>query len=237
MLSSTFKGNGQSKQPKPKLLLFSSISVQVDIGFLIDGSSRVTLINFKYFLEYVKIIVHAFPVSKEGIHIGLAVVSSNGKNVIFGFNKYTDSLSMDPAIDATVYPGSEAVVGESISKVKDELFVTSSRTGAIKILVVILGGKSSDDVTIPSQDLKTAGVNRVIVVAITSNTDKTVYTPPATVPNDVILSVTYITIKTTAQILVTRINSGKYLSKWTCEICKNELCEKCELSGMLLRPF
>ena len=156
-----------------------------------------------------KIIVHAFPVSKEGIHIGLAVVSSKGKNVVFGFNKYTDSLSMDPAIDATNYPNSDAIVGESIAKVKDELFVTSSRTGAIKILVVILGGKSSDDVTIPSQDLKAAGINRVIVVAVTSNTDKTVYTPPATVSNDVIISVTYITIKTTAQILVERINSGE----------------------------
>lgn len=155
-------------------------------------------------------IVHAFSISKEGIHVGLAVVSSKGNNVIFGFNKYTDSLSMDPAIDATVYPSSDAVVGESIAKVKDELFVTSSRTGAIKILVIILGGKSSDDVTIPSQDLKTAGINRVIVVAITSDTDKTIYTPPATVLNDVIISVTYVTIKTTAQILVDRINSGEY---------------------------
>ena len=152
-------------------------------------------------------IVHAFPISKEGIHVGLAVVSSKGKNIIFGFNKYFDSLSMDPAIDATAYPGSDAAVGASISKVKDELFVTSSRTGAIKILIVILGGKSSDDVTIPNQDLKTAGINRVIVVAVTSETDKTVYTPPATVPTDVILSVTYVTIKTTAQILVERINT------------------------------
>ena len=185
--------------------------MKVDIGFLIDGSSRVTLINFKYILEYVKIIVHAFPVSKEGIHIGLAVVSSKGKNVIFGFNKYTDSLSMDPAIDSSDYPANDAVVGESIATVKDELFVTSSRTGAIKILVVILGGKSSDDVTIPSQDLKAAGINRVIVVAITSDTDKTVYVPPATVPNDVIISVTYIAIKTTAQVLVDRINTGEYI--------------------------
>ena len=183
--------------------------VQVDIGFLIDGSSRVTLLNFKYFLEYVKIVVHAFPVSKEGIHVGLAVVTNKGNNIIFGFNKYTDSLSMDPAIDATVYPGGDAVVGESLAKVTDELFVTSSRTGATKILIVLLGGKSSDDVTIPSQDLKTAGINRVIVVAVSSNTDKTVYTPPATVQNDVIIHVTYMTIKSTALLLVERINTGK----------------------------
>ena len=192
-----------------KLSIFFFV-VQVDIGFLIDGSSRVTLLNFKYFLEYVKMIVHAFPVSKEGIHVGLAVVTNKGNNIIFGFNKYTDSLSMDPAIDATVYPGSDAAVGESLAKVKDELFVTSSRTGAIKVLIVILGGKSSDDVTIPSQDLKTAGINRVIVVAVTSDTDKTVYTPPATVPNDVIISATYVTIKSTAQILVERVNTGEY---------------------------
>ena len=183
--------------------------VQVDIGFLIDGSSRVTVLNFKYFLEYVKMVVHAFPISKEGIHVGLAVITSKGNGIVFGFNKYTDSLSMDPAIDATVYPGSDATVGESLAKVKDELFVTSSRTGAIKILIVILGGKSLDDVTIPSQDLKTAGINRVIVVAVSSDTDKTIYTPPATVPNDVIISVTYVAIKATAQILVERINTGE----------------------------
>ena len=189
--------------------MHSSILVQVDIGFLIDGSSRVTVLNFKYFLEYVKIVVHAFSVSKEGIHVGLAVVTSKGNNIIFGFNKYTDSLSMDPAIDAIVYPGGDAAVGESLAKVKDELFVTSSRTGATKLLIVVLGGKSSDDVTIPSQDLKTAGINRVIVVAVSTNTDKTVYTPPATVPNDVIISATYVTIKATAQILVERINTGE----------------------------
>lgn len=118
---------------------------------------------------------------------------------------------MDPAIDATVYPGTNAAVGESIAKVKDELFVTSSRTGAIKILLVILGGKSVDDVTVPTQDLKTAGINRVIVVAITSDTDKTIYTPPAMVPTDVIICASYVTIKTTAQILVERINTSIFL--------------------------
>ena len=182
--------------------------VQIDIGFLIDGSTRVTILNFKYILEYVKMIVHAFPISKEGIHVGLGVVSSKG-NVIFGFNKYTDSLSMDPAIDATAYPGGNAAVGESMAKIKDDLYVTSSRSGAIKILIIIVGGKSSDDVSIPSQDLKTAGINRVFVVAITSNTDKTIYTPPASVPNDVIIVSTYVTINITAQILVDRINTGE----------------------------
>ena len=183
-------------------------SVEVDIGFLIDGSSRVTAMNFKLILEYVKLIVHAFPISETGIHIGLSVISSDGV-IVFGFNKYKDSLSMDPAIDSTLYPGTEAAVGKSLSKVKDELFVTSSRQGAIKILIVILGGTSTDDVTVPSEDLKSAGINRVIVVAISSDTDKTVFSPPATVPSDVVISVTYITIKTTAQTVVDKINGGK----------------------------
>ena len=168
--------------------------------------------NFKLILEYVKTIVHAFPISEKGIHAGLSVVSNNG-DIIFGFNKYTDTLTMDPAIDAVLYPGTNAAVGKSLSKVKDELFVTSSRQGAIKILVVILGGKSTDDVTVPSEDMKSAGINRVIVVAISSETDKTLFSPPASVPSDVVISVTYMTIKTTAQTVVDKINGGELYFK------------------------
>ena len=103
----------------------------IDLGFIIDGSDTMGEGNFKRALHFARDIVNAFPVSLEGVHVGLVVVS-NEAMLIFRFSLYNSKSVVGAVMLQTPYRGGSSATGAAISKAKTTLFDASKRE-AVKV--------------------------------------------------------------------------------------------------------
>jgi hypothetical protein len=108
---------------------FSFFLAAVDLGFIIDDSDTMGHANFKRALHFARDIVNAFPVSVEGVHIGLVVVS-NEAMLYFRFNLYTSKSIVGAVIMQAPYRGGTSATGAAITKAKTTLFDASKREAA-----------------------------------------------------------------------------------------------------------
>lgn len=139
--------------------MFFLTAVQVDLGFLVDGSGNVLETEFMQYMEIVKHIYSAFPTSPEDVRVGLGVISSNPE-IIFSFDKYFDKTSLNSAVNSVEYPGGQQVpnFGQSLSVAKEAFYDKSTRKGVRQILVLLVRGKSNDDISDPARRLRDSGV-------------------------------------------------------------------------------
>lgn len=139
-------------------MFFLSV-VQVDIGFLVEGSRNVLEAEFMQYMEIVKYIYSAFPISPENVHVGLGVISSNPE-IIFSFDKYFDKTSLDSAVNSVEYPGIQQVanIGQSLVVAKETFYGKSTRKRVRKVLVLLVNGKSNDEISEPARRLRDSGV-------------------------------------------------------------------------------
>ena len=156
--------------------------MEVNLGFLVDGSKNVHQQNFAALLETVKYIYSAFPISRHDVRVGLGIISTNPE-VIFRFDKYFTKTQIDMAVNDVDYPGSgsAAHVGKALTAAKDLFYGTGNRKRVRKVLVVLLGGKYLDDVTEPIKTLRDSNVE-VFCIAIGNNLDSTYLTTVASMP-------------------------------------------------------
>lgn len=139
--------------------MFFLAVVQVDIGFLVEGSRNVLEAEFMQYMEIVKYIYSAFPISPENVHVGLGVISSNPE-IIFSFDKYFDKTSLDSAVNSVEYPGIQQVanIGQSLVVAKETFYGKSTRKRVRKVLVLLVNGKSNDEISEPARRLRDSGV-------------------------------------------------------------------------------
>ncbi len=98
-----------------------------------DASKDVIEINFRLEVKFVTTVVQALLISKKGIHAGFAIISGDGL-LISDFNSNTDTASFVSAIGKTPYAGESRQAGKGIVLVKDNLFGTSGRKEATKVI-------------------------------------------------------------------------------------------------------
>ena len=114
------------------LLLMHSICYShvaaVDIIFVIDGSDAMGKQNFITVLDFVLDIVNAFPISVEGVHVGLVIITDKAV-MSFQLNLYTDKSTLNSVIRQTYYPGGKTDTGDAIAKAK-YMFMESKREAA-----------------------------------------------------------------------------------------------------------
>lgn len=156
--------------------------MEVNLGFLVDGSKNVRQQNFAALLDMVKYIYSAFPVSRHDVRVGLGIISSNPE-IIFGFDKLFDKPKLDKAVNDVDYPGSgtAAHVGKALTAAKDLFYVASNRKRVRKVLVVLLGGKSVDDVTEPTRTLRDSEVE-IFCVGVGTSLDSAYLETIASLP-------------------------------------------------------
>ena len=85
--------------------------------------------NFKRALQFCRDIVNAFPISRNGVRIGLVVVS-NEAVLVFRFYLYTSKSIVGAVILQTPFQGGSSATGAAIFKAKTLLFDTSKREAA-----------------------------------------------------------------------------------------------------------
>ena len=81
-----------------------------------------------------------FPITKQGVHVALGVISDDGL-VAFNLNENQDNSSVNAAIDKLTYPGGASNLGKAFTKTRGWILKTSSRNNVPKILIVLFKGE------------------------------------------------------------------------------------------------
>lgn len=126
---------------------------------MVDGSRNVLDTEFKQYMRVVRYIYSAFPIAPEDVHVALGVISTNPE-IIFSFDKYFDEQSLDMAINSVEYPATpqDLNIGRSLAVAKETLYSKSTRKGVRQVLVLLVSGKSYDDISDPVRRLRDSGV-------------------------------------------------------------------------------
>lgn len=85
--------------------------------------------NFKLALFFVRNVVNAFPVSLDGFHVGVVLISTEAM-LAFHFDLYTDKSTVGSVIVHMPFPGGSAATGAAIAKAETSLFEASKREAA-----------------------------------------------------------------------------------------------------------
>ena len=134
----------------------------VDLVFLVDGSDIVNETLFRSLLDIVRNTYIRFPVSSDGTHVAFAVYGTNVR-VVKNLKSYNVGTT-DDALRSVSKPGGLSLAGKALAVVKNDIFNATGRpgqTGATRVLLHIMCGKSLDDVKEPAEKLREEGVRIV----------------------------------------------------------------------------
>lgn len=178
-----------------------------DLVFVVDGSKQVGAQTFKLLKDFIKQVVHAFQVTSQATRVGLAQISDTGQ-VAFNLDQYNEVDLMDKAIDDTNLAGGIRMTGQAITSSYASIFKASGRRGLVpQVAVVLVTGKSEDDVAIVGDSLRKAKLT-TIVVSAGQDVDKKQAKDLATSHADVITREDVTKIPTVVRKVVFRINKG-----------------------------
>uniref|UniRef100_A0A8C4YU99 Collagen type VI alpha 3 chain n=1 Tax=Gadus morhua TaxID=8049 RepID=A0A8C4YU99_GADMO len=146
--------------PKPK---------EADIVFLVDSSLNVGKDNFKTVIEFIYNLVDLFYNERDKLQIGMAHYATDVTNDFY-LNTYPNRDDVINAIGSVEYKGGRRInTGAAIRHVQDNHFTTARGSrkdqGVPQVLLVLTGGRSSDDSKAAALALKASGV-RVYAVGV-----------------------------------------------------------------------
>ncbi|MBN3291429.1 CO6A3 protein, partial [Polypterus senegalus] len=132
-----------------------------DIVFLLDGSEN-TRNSFPAIQEFVKTVAEKFDVGTKKAQISV-VQYSDDPEAMFYLNSHPTQESVLRAIASLQHKGGRALnTGKALQFVKENVFITSAGSRHLEsvpqVLVVIAGGRSTDDIQDPIRALKQSGV-------------------------------------------------------------------------------
>ena len=186
--------------------------VILDLAFLIDGSSSVgNEQNFKQILMFVSTVAHSFSIGHDMTRVGVVVFSLEAF-VIFNFHTYFDIQNIDQALTTVQYPGTDGpgtYIGRGLHVTKRYLFSSSGRAHVPRAIVLLVAGRSIDDVITPSMDIRSYGVE-MYCVGVGNLYSKLQLHAMASFPHsEHIFRADYTQMGRTAQQVVTKILKGK----------------------------
>ena len=177
---------------------------------MLDASSSIGGdANFQLCLNFIKAVYGSFTISATGYRIGLVLFGASA-SVSFDFSKYSSASEVDAAIGSMRMVGGACAAGQGLSTCQTQLFV-QSRQNADKVLLVMMAGKSTDDVSGVAESLKRAGV-KIFCLGMGSSFDKTQLTSMATEESYVQIATDYSQLAVLSSLfvsLVGQVATGK----------------------------
>ena len=191
-------------------MLFDIISdVKMELGFLLDvNSNNFRPGQFDNVLNSVKSIYAPFTIGKDKTRIGVVTYSEHPRTAI-SLDQYASRQSLDTAVDNTLMSplSSPSLLGQGLAAVK-QLFYGKPRPKTPKILVVITGGKSGDDVIKPSAALKALNMT-IFCIGVGQNIDRNELETVASTPaSDHVIMAAISHRETAGENLASRIKKG-----------------------------
>ena len=178
-----------------------------DLVFIVDGSKQVGAQTFKLLKDFVKQIVHAFQVTTQATRVGLAEISDTGQ-LSFNLDQYNEIDLLDKAIDDTNLAGGSRMTGQAVTSGYASIFKASGRRGLVpQVAVVVVTGKSEDDVASVGESLRKVKLT-TIVVSAGQDVDKKQAKDLAASRGDVITKEDVTKLPTVVSRVVFRINKG-----------------------------
>lgn len=187
----------------------------MDLGFLLDvNSNNFRRDEFSNVLNSIKSTYAPFVIGDEKTRIGVLAYDEHIHTMI-AMGQYSSQQSLDIALDEVVTSttSGDNLLGRGLAAVKSQLFYGKPRPEVPKILVVISGGKSKDDVLSPSKELKGLNVT-IFCIGVGQNVDRSELEAIATLP--AVSHVVMATIshrETAGGNLASRIEKGKKKKK------------------------
>lgn len=147
-------------------------SIQRDIVFLLDSSDEMQN-DFKAMLSFVERMVNKFNVGENKDRVSV-VQYSREPSVEFFLNTYKTQQNVADNVQILRHKGGKPLnTGAALQYVKDNVFTASSGSrhhqGFPQILVLLTGGRSSDDVRNAVENLRGIGV--MVYAVGTKNAD------------------------------------------------------------------
>ncbi|XP_078580606.1 uncharacterized protein LOC144864418 isoform X3 [Branchiostoma floridae x Branchiostoma japonicum] len=133
--------------------------LEVDVIFLIDGSSSISLPNFDLLKTFLQNITMKFDVSSDITRIGVVQYSTD-VNTEFELKTYATEAEVINAISNITRQRGSTFIGAGINFVRTNSFTVAAgdRPLAPNILVTITDGISADDVAGPAQAARDQGI-------------------------------------------------------------------------------
>ena len=119
---------------------------------------------------FIKALYSNFPIGEDSTHVALVVYGKDTREV-FNLIENTDKESIDKKLLYTANPSSdENFMGRGLKTVKEKVYEVSARPGGHQVLVILVAGKSLDDVKAPSRVLRDEGV-KIFCIGIGDKVD------------------------------------------------------------------
>lgn len=133
-----------------------------DIVFLVDGSARLGPASFNAIREFIIKIIQRLEIGQDLIQVAV-VQYADSVRPEFNFNTYQTKREVITALRRMkLLDGSALNTGYALDFVRNNLFTSSTgyraSEGVPKLLVLLTGGKSQDDISQPAQELKRSGI-------------------------------------------------------------------------------
>ncbi|XP_026973170.1 collagen alpha-3(VI) chain isoform X5 [Sagmatias obliquidens] len=133
-----------------------------DIVFLVDGSSALGLVSFNAIRDFVAKVIQRLEIGQDYIQVAVAQYADTVRPEFY-FNTYPTKREVITAVrKMKSMDGSASYTGSALDFVRNNLFTEAAgyraAEGVPKLLVLITGGKSLDEVSQPAQELKRSGI-------------------------------------------------------------------------------
>ncbi|EDO32446.1 predicted protein [Nematostella vectensis] len=143
---------------------------EVELGFMLDTSTSLGgEANLKITLDFIKAVYGSFTISSSAYRVGVVIFGSSAK-VAFDFSKFSSSAEIESGLSEIKLIGGATAAGQGLTTCNTALF-SKARSSAKKMLLVLIAGKSSDDVGVASS-MKTSGIS-IFVLGMGKAIDKT----------------------------------------------------------------
>nr|XP_055156511.1 collagen alpha-3(VI) chain isoform X2 [Nyctereutes procyonoides] len=129
-----------------------------DIVFLVDGSSALGLANFNAIRDFIAKVIQRLEIGQDLIQVAVAQYADTVRPEFY-FNSYPNKREVIAAVRRMKpMEGSVLYTGSALDFARDNLFTSSAgyraAEGVPKLLVLITGSKSLDEISQPAQELK-----------------------------------------------------------------------------------
>ena len=185
------------------------VEVKMELGFLLDvNSDNFKPDQFSNVLNSLKSTYAPFVIGKDKTRIGIVTYGGRPRTVA-SLDQYTSRKSLDTATDQIITSPDPSVLGQGLTAVKRQMFQGKTRSETPKILVLVTGGKSMDDVVKPSAELKELNTT-IFCVGVGNNVDRKQLDIVATSPvteHVIIASISH--RETAGENLASRIKKGE----------------------------
>ena len=148
------------------IFLVSTVcTARIDLGFLIEGTSTVLRSGsqkHQNVIQFIRETARRFKISQKATRIAILTYAFRAKSIITFTGSYTLERIYS-ALNGIQAQGGRRRLGAALYYAKQTLFVKKPRCGRRRVLIVVSGGASMDQVQRPAIALQGAGVEIFMV--------------------------------------------------------------------------